>query len=476
MRYIAHPDLDTVMYTQMIRACASFYTASRQAEPERALDLWHEMTVEKRHKPTTGAYNAVILACARSGRKSYVNEAFRLAKEMLDSNRDAYGRPAYAPDLGTFKALLEGAKRIGDLARVRWILAEMIGGKSMLKVDDEVMIHVFHGYAAYKVPFKRSLAKLVEVPEKEQGVEATDAVATSEEAEKMQAEGVGTSAVTGKTTPTFTHIPPQSRHEVLTEVDALFYRIQQETKSDQEISDNAFGFGSKFDQVQVSVKLLNSYLSVHYRHNSLERSRELFWSLYDELGAEHDARSYVEAMERCAISQMTERRVAKAFAEEIMKKWKEVQPRAKARVIERLHAAYIKVLTVTNQVDAALAHLRAFVAQYPPSALRDPHSIEKPHYRSTRVSLVGSRPLVRISSSAEVPDDGVPPLLTWSDLEVLHHRLIVWGNRDKDLGYIKYVCKAYEWALRVRRDEAVRKKPVEDKKSKSLDQESQDEQ
>ncbi|ESK84688.1 aryl-alcohol dehydrogenase [Moniliophthora roreri MCA 2997] len=133
MRYVAHPDPDIVMYTQMIRACASFYTASRQADPERALDLWHEMTVDKRHKPTTGTYNAVILACARSGRKSYVNEAFRLAKEMLDSNRDAYGRPAYAPDLGTFKALLEGARRIGDSARVRWILAEMIGGKSMLK-------------------------------------------------------------------------------------------------------------------------------------------------------------------------------------------------------------------------------------------------------------------------------------------------------------------------------------------------------
>ncbi|EEB86810.1 hypothetical protein MPER_16098, partial [Moniliophthora perniciosa FA553] len=136
---------------------------------------------------------------------------------------------------------------------------------------------------------------------------------------------------------------------------------------------------------------------------------------------------------------MTERRVAKAFAEEIMKKWKEVQPRAKARTIERLHAAYIKVLTITDRVDAALAHLRSFVAQHPPSALRDPHSIEKPHYRSTRVSLVGSRPLVRMSSSAEVPDDGVPPLLTWNDLEVLHHRLIVWGNRDKDLSYIKYI-------------------------------------
>jgi hypothetical protein len=45
---------------------------------------------------------------------------------------------------------------------------------------------------------------------------------------------------------------------------------------------------------------------------------------------------------------------------------------------------------------------------------------------------------------------------------VLHHRLIVRGGRDKDIGYIKYVSKAYEWALRVRRDEAVKRKPAQE--------------
>ena len=47
---------------------------------------------------------------------------------MIDGNRDAYGMPTFAPDCHKFSvcALLEGAKRIGDPAKVRWILTEII--------------------------------------------------------------------------------------------------------------------------------------------------------------------------------------------------------------------------------------------------------------------------------------------------------------------------------------------------------------
>lgn len=136
--------------------------------------------------------------------------------------------------------------------------------------------------------------------------------------------------------------------------------------------------------------------------------------------------------------------------------------------------------------------------------------------RSTRTSLVGARPLVRLTSpvsaasaisivspvNEQVGGSGgqIPPLLMWRDLEVLHHRIIAGvgsavdetksasveqeqeqmevtkpnmtsqeildatlktrkerrEKREKDLAYIKWVCKSYEWALRVRRDEAMR--------------------
>jgi len=62
---------------------------------------------------------------------------------------------------------------------------------------------------------------------------------------------------------------------------------------------------------------------------------------------------------------------------------------------------------------------------------------------------------VRLTSAVHVPDDTVPPLLTFSSLEILHHRLIAAGNKQA-LGYVKYVCKAYEYALRIRREETMK--------------------
>lgn len=65
-----------------------------------------------------------------------------------------------------------------------------------------------------------------------------------------------------------------------------------------------------------------------------------------------------------------------------------------------------------------------------------------------------------MTSAAEVPDDHVPPLLTFKDVEVLHHRLID-EYRTEDIKYVTWLCKAYEWALRVRRDETIKAKPLD---------------
>jgi hypothetical protein len=76
--------------------------------------------------------------------------------------------------------------------------------------------------------------------------------------------------------------------------------------------------------------------------------------------------------------------------------------------------------------------------------------------RSTRVSLGASdRPLVRLTTALDVQDDNVPPLLTFADVEVLHHRLVAAGDR-RGLAYVKWVCKAYEGALRKRREAALK--------------------
>ena len=100
-----------------------------------------------------------------------------------------------------------------------------------------------------------------------------------------------------------------------------------------------------------------------------------------------------------------------------------------------------------------MQHLKAFAKQYPPNDVRTP--TPKTNLRSTRTSLVGLRPLVRMTSESEVPDDHVPPLMMFRDISVLHHRLMDEG-RTKDIKYVTWLCRAYEWALRVRRDASVK--------------------
>ena len=79
--------------------------------------------------------------------------------------------------------------------------------------------------------------------------------------------------------------------------------------------------------------------------------------------------------------------------------------------------------------------------------------------RSTRTLLVAPRPIVRMMSPTEVPDDTVPPLLTFPELEVLHHKLVALGDR-KSVGYVKYVCMSYQGALRRRKEATLHSKPV----------------
>ena len=361
MRYVAHPNPDALLYTLMIRACASPISSALSSEPEKALDFWTEMTVDHRITPTVGAYNAVILACARSGTEMYVNEAFRLARQMLDSHRDAEGKSAYRPDRKTFCALLEGAKRIGDLGRARWILAEMVRGREAedvngpvdAGVDEEVMMHLFQTYAAYRPPFQRAKTRLVQEDIKEGVKEGVQSKAAAEKAnEEKPAEKVFQEIMTENQdeASSFAHIPPQSHAEVLQEVKSLFQRICEECGSANEPNADKL----KFKDVQLTPRLVNSYLAVFYKHASLSTSRDFFWKIYEELGVLRSTRAYVEALERCGNAQKgDERIVALKFAEELWESWKVIEASGKhdgrplsARMIERAHVAMIRVLVL----------------------------------------------------------------------------------------------------------------------------------
>ncbi|KAF9484173.1 hypothetical protein BDN70DRAFT_798221 [Pholiota conissans] len=472
MRYVAHPYPDVVLYTQMIRACASPVSVRYSSEPEKALDLWTEMTVDRKIRPTVGSYNAVILACARSGEKVYVNEAFRLARQMLDSHRDAQGVSSFRPDRKTFCALLEGAKRTGNLARARWILAEMVAPKREndpnaidTEIDEEIMMHIFNAYASYKPPvFKRAETASGSNPVGSQQEPTAMHVALNESSQNAEAEA-SLVVENQDENPSFAHIPPQMHAEVIREVKILLNRIIDERKGLEPVATASLPIADqKFRHVEITSRLLGAYLSVFYKHASLDASRELFWKLFDDFDVPRTPRICVEALERCGNARRGhERTTVVPFADQLWEQWIVQEDSASragkplpSRLVERAHIAMIRTLAVTENVDRALSQLKAFAAKYPPNEVRTP--APKPNFRSTRTSLVGHRPLVRMTSAAEVPDDYVPPLVTFRDVEILHHRLIDY-SRKKDIAYVTWLCKAYEWALRVRRDEAVKAKP-----------------
>lgn len=102
----------------------------------------------------------------------------------------------------------------------------------------------------------------------------------------------------------------------------------------------------------------------------------------------------------------------------------------------------------------ALDHLKAFTKRYPPKILSKPVSPTKMPIRSTRTVLktdASPRPIVRFTSATDITDDAVPPFMSFSDLELLHHRLVA-ANRVEGIKHVKWLCKAYSGALRRRRD------------------------
>ena len=364
MRYVAHPNPDAVLYTVMISVCASRVIAP---QPARALDLFTEMTVDQRIAPTAAAYTATIYACARSGERLYVGEAFRLAKEMLDGNRDAHGNPAFTPDRKTFCALLEGAKRTGDLAKVRWILAEIVAlglrvargdVRNLVAVDEEIMMHVFHAYATYRTPFVRASAPLVE----HDGAAPSDAeTPASADSNVTATRPVNEGEATGgqerlelpaeSRTDHFTAILPQSHAEVLYETCALFARIVRTASPDEDPMLHAFSL------VKLTPRVLNAFLSVHYAHALFGESVQLYRTIFAEHGVEKNAWTPVEALERASRAKRGPERVdSLKFAREVWADWQPMEEawwrregrneaRVDARLVERAYVAMIRVLS-----------------------------------------------------------------------------------------------------------------------------------
>jgi hypothetical protein len=337
MRYVAHLQPDTLLFTQMIHACA----LPTPAEPERARPV-HRNDHRSRDSAHCGRLQPRDPRVRALGLKG-VRERGIPAGEG-NARRAPRGRDTFRPDSQTFGALLEGAKRVGDLGRTRWILAEMIGVARQnpesrdVVIDERIMMHVFHVYAAYRPPFKRSMAPLVDAD-----VDTASTVAPP-------SEGAASSSVEASShepNPSFAHLPPQNRAKVINEARAHFSRVSRSSSSLSSPPPGAAALPTLPD-VHITPRLLNAYLAIFYTHASLEKAHEAFRTVFAQEGVEKEAHTLVEALERCARARRGPEHTSSivvGFAEDAWREWVvlENSSHLSARHIQRAYAARIRI-------------------------------------------------------------------------------------------------------------------------------------
>ena len=226
---------------------------------------------------------------------------------------------------------------------------------------------MFHTYAAYRPPFKRSATRIVDnagaaaatpsLPSHEDPLPSTSASPNSSSVSadvSLDFDAAPTDSYMDNI-PSFSHLPPQSPGEVLAEARALFGRILQDTNSTSySLSDAPPGpLAGKFN-VTFTPRLLNAYMSVHYSHASIESTREVFDRLFssDSNGFVGDARTYVDALERCALAKSCERDIVSKWMDRLWTRWEELErgwvngetrTTVTARLVERAHTAIRRV-------------------------------------------------------------------------------------------------------------------------------------
>lgn len=466
MRFAAHPVPSRKVYTTMIEACSS----SLDPQPERARDLWLEMTSAEGNEmtPMKKQYDALIRALGST--KSDYMEAFDLLRQMLAKHHEATMVPFeddltprlshWVPTLETFTALLEGTKRAGDLERARWVLGEAVdlartaafSGHRLEGPDAELLSAVFQTYASWKPKGRRRPIGLRNEESAQSAIDHEGEAATSV-VEVTEANDSTARA-------------PETRGEAVREADMLFDRVLHDVRA------VAAGEGNIVDHpfagVNLTTRLVNSYLSVHLAHEDLDNARVACNATWEKLNTKPSTSApppqpngwtYLATLQRCIHirGQSRQRKTAAEWGEEAWADYLRYQKAFAAtmdtnsevaerqrfgsgvgdRQVEKAWAAAIS-LAAKFDVELGLQRLRDFVELYPPQQILDNYA---PHLNRLKV---------RMMEPSRVAEANVPPLLMFSDIETLHHQCKLAENWD-GVNYIKKVATKYEYTLAQRR-------------------------
>ncbi|WVW80899.1 hypothetical protein I302_102890 [Kwoniella bestiolae CBS 10118] len=508
MRLSAHPTPTRELYTTMIRTCGD----SAQPEPERARDLWIEMTENEKIQPTREEYSAIIRALG-STKKDYL-EAFDLLRQMLAKHHDAIYTPfaseeeglpkfsQYVPILETFTGLLEGTKRAGDLNRARWILTETVKlartGKMLNSsewkdgIDADLLSGVFMTYASWKPLVRRGAVKVKEdVNMKEEhaieqdenngsDVEAGQPLEknTQQEEEwldvnvmeelvessRPRSEAIEDPSSSRPDLP----LTPQSSADALREATALFRRILDDIASPS--SPDVY---LPFKDVKLGAKLINSYISVHMVHSpSLAATKNAYdeaWKAVSEFtkgSVKPNGWSYLQILEKCNHGTRggmvdSDRSVASEWGKAVWEEylvWSDKAQREIDSIPEQSMRERRRWLVGLGdrQIERTWkSSIRLFAMYDTPS--RSLSILDKFHALYPPEDIIKTyRPLpetnlkIKLITPNSTPEANVPPYLLFDDIKILHEKLIK-ADDVRGIGKLMFLTKRYEGMLYKRR-------------------------
>lgn len=299
------------------------------------MDLFTEMTTDNNLPPSEEAYNGVIRSCAREGSQAFYFEALRFMRQMLDAN--------VSPSRQTFHALLEGAKRHGDLARARWMLVKMIGVGGRTAPNSSTMGLIFQTYAAYKPPVvsKGRVAKVRSVRVERSSSSSTLAddsilrtslstVAASSSTSISPASSSSTTSLSDSFDESSLFYPgamPETTEQLLMEAHGLMAQCVgsaalASTSTNFTASPlDALGIerSATFSQVEPSPFLLNAYNEFLCAHAPADVTIEFFNTAYKRLGVEKNKQSFERMIKSCETGK--NRSMATKNARDVFQEW-----------------------------------------------------------------------------------------------------------------------------------------------------------
>lgn len=415
MRLVSHPTPDLPLFNTMIHACAS----GSDPSPERAQDLLQELqdiyrsTQDEAFLPDTETYTALIRACARTRRKGeeghYV-QGLEYLKRMLDEGLQ--------PNRETLHSIMEGAKRVGDLARARWIFLRLLDQEDGLQANDVSVALLFQAYATYKPPVRRGLRmKAVTRDADEEQIASTSTTTEAKESDSLVETSLQDSPDSQQLA--FPGPMPQSSQQVVAQMQDLLARIaraQKQMAADKHPTQDVV----LFKEVELSTYLFNAYLSALAAHNTFSANVPIYATIFEQYGVEKNGHTFTIIME--AAERPTNKAAGLELARKTFEEWKSWSSTKPVEDIEAqaVWTSFIRSLVRNKLGSEALEQALLFYKTHPPSNLSAAANVAlEAHTTSPRAQIQLANP----SYPETFAKSGSAPKLVYADVASLYKLL-----------------------------------------------------